>query len=147
VTSPKTPLAFRLLTEVGIIEQLARNQLERRLPGDLKMSQFAVLNHLSRLGGEWSPARLAAALQVTKGAMTNTLTRLEGRGLVKIAADPTDGRAKLVTLTDTGQDMLGRCIQTVGPLLSEMMQEIPDDEIAAALPLLEKVRAYLDGHR
>ena len=49
------PLLFRFFTEVGIIEQLARATLERALPDDLKMSQFIVLNHLVRLGGDWSP--------------------------------------------------------------------------------------------
>ena len=48
----------------------------------LKMSHFILLNHLVRLGGKWSPARLAAALQVTKAAVTNNLKRLEARGLV-----------------------------------------------------------------
>ena len=62
----KDPLAFRLFVEIGIIEQLARNQLEREMPDGLKVSQFGVLNHLDRLGGEWSPARLANAFQVTK---------------------------------------------------------------------------------
>ena len=75
----KDPISFRFFTEIGIIEQLARNRLERGLPDGLKISQFSVLNHLVRLGGEWSPARLARAFQVTKGAMTNTLQRLEKR--------------------------------------------------------------------
>ena len=68
VEPAEDPPAFRLFTEIGIIEQLARNRLERGLPDGLKVSQFVVLNHLVRLGGEWSPARLANAFQVTKGA-------------------------------------------------------------------------------
>ena len=67
MTAAKDPPLFRLLTEIGIIEQLARNQLERNLPDQLTMSQFVVLNHLVRLGGAWSPLRLAKAFQVTKG--------------------------------------------------------------------------------
>ena len=85
------PLIFRFFTEIGIIEQLARARLERALPDGMKISQFAVLNHLVRLPGKWSPARLASAFQVTRAAMTNTLQRLESRGLIKIEADPGDG--------------------------------------------------------
>ncbi len=141
------PLAFRLFTEIGIIEQLARNRLERSLPDGLKVSQFGVLNHFVRLGGEWSPVRLAKAFQVTKGAMTNTLQRLEKRGLVRVSPDPRDGRAKRVAITEAGREMRVRCVQSVGPLLADLSSEVSDSEFAAALPVLEKVRKYLDTHR
>jgi len=141
------PPAFRLFTEIGIIEQLARNRLERGLPDGLKMSQFVVLNHLVRLGGAWSPARLANAIQVTKGAMTNTVQRLETRGLVRVAADPRDGRGKLVDITDAGRTMRERCVDSVAPLLADLSREISDQDLGSALPVLEKVRKYLDSHR
>jgi len=143
----KESSVFRLLTEIGIIEQLARNQLERDLPDGLKVSQFIVLNHLVRMGGEWSPARLANALQVTKGAMTNTLNRLEKRGLVGVKADPRDGRAKRVTLTDAGKEMLAQCVKSVSPLLVDLSQEVSNNELSTVIPILEKVRIYLDTHR
>jgi DNA-binding MarR family transcriptional regulator len=141
------PIAFRFFNEIGIIEQLARTQLERNLPDGLKMPQFGVLNHLVRLGGEWSPARLASAFQVTKGAMTNTLQRLEARGLIRVIPDPNDGRAKLVSITAAGRDMRLRCVDSVSPLLTELLAELSDQEFAAAVPFLEKVRIYLDRHR
>lgn len=147
VEPTKDPLAFRFFTEIGIIEQLARSRLERALPDGLKVSQFIVLNHLVRLGGEWNPARLAAALQVTKGAMTNNLQRLEKRRLVRVLANPTDGRGKLVTITEAGRDMRLRCVASVGPFLADLSRELPDKDLAAALPILEKMRIHLDAHR
>ena len=143
----ENPLAFQLFTEIGIIEQLARNRLERGLPDGLKVSQFVVLNHLVRLGGEWSPARLASAFQVTKGAMTNTLQRLEIRALVRIVADPRDWRAKLVTITDAGRDMRADCVASVSPFLADLSQALSDQDLAKALPVLEKIRKFLDAHR
>jgi DNA-binding MarR family transcriptional regulator len=147
VKPSEDPEAFRFFTEIGIIEQLARNRLERSLPDDLKMSQFVVLNHLVRLGGDWSPVRLANAFQVTKGAMTNTLQRLEKRGLLQVKADPRDGRGKLVSITQAGRKMRERCIESVGPLLANLSRELTDKDLAVALPVLEKVRKYLDSHR
>lgn len=141
------PPIFRLLTEVGIIEQLARNQLERSLPDGLKMPQFGVLNHLTRLGGDWSPVRLANAFQVTKGAMTNTLQRLEKRGLVKVTADPEDGRGKLVSITEEGRAMRAKCVESVGPLIANLSAKLSEKELSTALPVLGKVRRYLDRHR
>lgn len=145
--STEDPIAFQLLTEIGIIEQLARNRLERSLPDGLKISQFIVLNHLVRLGGEWSPVRLANAFQVTKGAMTNTLQRLEKRDLLRVVPDPRDGRGKLVSITAAGRKMRTRCIECINPLLTELSGEILDEDILAALPVLEKFRKYLDTHR
>jgi len=140
-------LIYRLFTEIGIIEQLGRHRLERGLPDGLKVSQFAVLNHLVRLSGAWAPARLAAAFQVTKGAMTNTLNRLQTRGLVDVAADPDDGRAKLVTLTEAGREMHGHCLEGITPLFADMMAELSPKELASALPVLEKIRKFLDSNR
>lgn len=143
----RDPLSFRFLTEVGIIEQLARAKLESVLPDGLKISQFIVLNHLVRLGGDWSPARLANAFQVTKGAITNTLQRLESRGLVKVISDPHDGRGKLVSLTAMGRDMRKRCVRSIEPLLVELEAKFGEKRFEKALPILEDVRKYLDEHR
>jgi len=141
------PLLFRFFNEVGIIEQLARAKLESELPDGLKISQFIVLNHLARLGGGWSPVRLANAFQVTKGAITNTLQRLETRGLVKIVSDPRDGRGKLVSLTTAGRDMRKQGIRSINPLLADLEAKFGAKRFAEALPLLEDVRKYLDEHR
>ena len=141
------PLLFRFLNEVGIIDQLARAKVESVLPDGLKMSQFIVLNHLVRLGGDWSPARLANAFQVTKGAITNTLQRLESRGLVKVKSDPRDGRGKLVSLTPAGRNIRNQCVRSITPLFVELEAKFGEKRLEKALPLLEDVRKYLDEHR
>jgi DNA-binding MarR family transcriptional regulator len=140
-------LAFQFFTEIGIIEQLARNRLERVLPDGLTASQFGVLNHLVRAGDEWSPARLAAAFQVTKGAMTNTLKRLETRGLVKISINPLDGRGKLVSVTPIGKKMCTKCLVAVSPSFADLANDFATQDFATALPMLEKMRKYLDANR
>ena len=144
---PQDPLLVRFLTEIGIIEQLVRTQLERELPDGLKVSQFTVLNHLVRLGGDWSPVRLARAFQVTKGAMTNTVRRLEDRGLVRVTANPRDGRGKLVNLTEAGRDMRQECLASVAPLFLDLSRELSESELCAATEVLEKARRFLDARR
>mgnify|MGYP001811996679 CR=1 FL=1 len=141
------PTLFLFLNEIGIIDQLARAKMESTLPDGLRMSQFIVLNHLVRLGGLWSPARLASAFQLTKGAMTNTLQRLEARGLIEVSADPDDGRGKLVGLTEAGAEMRERCIDIVAPFLIELEKTFGRKRIADAIPLLTEVRQFLDKDR
>jgi DNA-binding MarR family transcriptional regulator len=143
----QTPALFRFFTEIGIIEQLISTKLEALLPDGLKISQFVVLNHLVRLQGKWSPARLADSFQVSRAAMTNTLSRLESRGLIRIETNPGDGRGKLVTLSPAGHEMRENCVGNIGPFLADIEQAFGDQEVLQALPFLEAIRHYLDEHR
>jgi DNA-binding MarR family transcriptional regulator len=146
-TPTQGPIAFRVFNEIGIIGQLSRTEFERVMPAGLKQSQFMVLNHLTRLGGEWNQSRLANAFQVTKGAMTNTIQRLESRGFINVAPDPTDGRGKLISITDAGRAARAECLEKLTPVLAELLATFPEDEFAAALPFLERLRIHLDAKR
>jgi DNA-binding MarR family transcriptional regulator len=140
-------LYFRLLTEIAIIAQLSGARLDRVLPEGMSRAQFGVLNHFARLGGQWAPARLARAFQVTKGAMTNTLQRLEAQGFVKIMDDPRDARAKLVEITEAGKRAREQAVRATGASLGELVGLIPLAEVKAALPFLENLRKVLDERR
>jgi hypothetical protein len=40
-----------------------------------------------------------------------------------------------------------RCVASVGPYLVDLSSEITDKDVRSALPVLEKIRTYLDSHR
>lgn len=141
------PKLFTFFNEIGIIDQLARNRVERVLSHGLTLSQFSVLNHLVRLGDGRSPLDIATAFQVTKGAMTNTLKKLEGKGFVRLRANPDDGRAKLVMLTTKGRNARGQALKAMAPVFEEAGRLLPMKDIERLLPLLQKVRAALDEAR
>lgn len=143
----RVALGFRLFTEIGIINQLSTNLLERVLPEGMSLAQFGVLNHFVRLGGQWAPTRLARAFQVTKGAMTNTLQRLEERGLVRIVPDPSDARAKLVEITPAGRRVRNTCVRATRPLMDRLLATVRTDDVRTALPFLESLRRLLDEQR
>ena len=92
-----------LFSEIVMVETLARNRLTRALPRGMELSHFMVLNHFARLGGEKTPAQLARVFHVTKGAMTNTVARLEAAGYVHVRPDWEDGRRKLVSISHAGR--------------------------------------------
>lgn len=146
-TDDATALYFRLFTEIGIISQLSSNRLERLLPDGVSLAQFGVLTHFVRLGGQWSPTRLARAFQVTKGAMTNTLQRLEAQGLVRVLPDPEDSRAKLVELTASGKQMHAQCVRATSGALRDVAGLPSTADVQAALPVLEALRKALDNAR
>jgi DNA-binding MarR family transcriptional regulator len=110
-------------------------------------AQFVMLHHLCRVGGDWTPARLADALQVTRGAVTNTVKRLETKRFVSVRAAGDDGRSKLVSLTDAGSAARDAALARLVPEVSELSAELPLAEIAAMLPALKTVRKVLDEHR
>ncbi len=140
-------LLFRLLNEIGIINQLAATVFERMLPHGLTRAQFTVLNHCMRLGDNKTPAQLAARFQVTRGTMTSTLARLEQKGFIRVEPDAVDGRSKRVMLTRKGRVARDDAVRAALPFLSEATSAIPRDMVESMLPQIERVRAWLDQNR
>jgi DNA-binding MarR family transcriptional regulator len=139
--------AFEFFNEIGIISQLASNRMQRALPHGLNQSQFSVLNWFVRVDDEATPSRLASAFQVTRGAMTNTLTKLSSKGFVAIDPDPASGRSKIVTLTAAGRAARDSAIAALGSDLSDFLEAFPAERLNKVLPLLREARAYLDAAR
>jgi DNA-binding MarR family transcriptional regulator len=79
--------------------------------------------------------------------MTSTLARLERSGLVSIRPDPSDGRGKLVSITQAGRAMRQRCIMQVAQLAPALAGIAPASEIEAILPTLRAIRIKLDAAR
>jgi DNA-binding MarR family transcriptional regulator len=140
-------VAFRVLNEIGIIAQLTRAALERATPEGLSGAGFSVLNHLARLPGDWSPARLARAFQLTKGAMTNTLQRLEASGYIRLEADATDGRVKHVRLTKKGMHARNAVVAKTAPEMAALVGALPAGLLEEMLPKLATLRAVMDAAR
>ena len=96
-------LAVALFSEILTADQLVRNRLSKVLPKGMEISHFSVLNHLARAGSERTPAQLANSFPVTRGAMTNTLGKLEWAGYIHIRPDWDDARRKMVAISPAGR--------------------------------------------
>ncbi|MGR3454516.1 MarR family winged helix-turn-helix transcriptional regulator [Pseudooceanicola sp.] len=136
-------LAVTLFSEILTADQLVRNRLTRVLPKGMEISHFSVLNHLVR-GGERSPAQLAKAFHVTRGAMTNTLNKLEWAGYVHIRPDWDDARRKMVAISPAGHRARDAALSAITPMISELVGELGDDRVRAALPILRELRLKLE---
>ncbi len=141
------PLAFRIFNEIGIISQLSGAIMARVLPHGLSMAQFGVLNNFVRLGGERTPAGLAEAFQVTRGAMTNTLARLEAQGFIAMRADPEDGRGKIVEITNAGRAAREEALALLMVEAGKLEDKIDWAALEEMLPKLETLRKILDEAR
>src|SRR2546425_12933772 len=59
---------------------------------------------------------LAARAGITHQAMTQLVTELEERGIVERVADPSDGRARLVRLTDDGRKRVRAALEQIAAI-------------------------------
>jgi DNA-binding MarR family transcriptional regulator len=98
------------LTVEGIVDRI--NGLSRRFKRSLEKTvsehglsyaDWTILGTLSRGGPRRSAGELAEKAELSSGAMTNRLDRLEEGGLVRRVPDPNDRRGVLVELTAKGK--------------------------------------------
>jgi DNA-binding MarR family transcriptional regulator len=117
---------------------------------DLGASAAFAMNRVCREG----PIRLtalAAKEGVSQPSMTQLIQRLERQGLVARLADPDDGRAALIGITECGQKLLDDRKRLRRERLRELMQTLTAEEESAlwlsarvAFPVLCRLVANAD---
>ena len=143
MTVKNDPLAIMLFSEIATVDQTARSRLKAALPKGMELSHFSVLNHFSHLGGEKTPAQLARIFHVTKGAMTNTISRLSSSGYVHVRPDWDDARRKFVSISPAGQAARDAAVQAIDPVFEDVIEKLGAKNIKAMLPVLRELRAAL----
>ena len=138
-------IAVTLFGELFMADQLARNRISRVLPKGMQLSHFSVLNHLARLSEERTPAQLARSFHVTRGAMTNTLAKLEWAGHIHIRPDWDDARRKFVGISPSGRAARDTAVQAVTPVINDLVRDLGADRVRAVLPVLRELRTRLEG--
>ena len=137
-------LAIALFSEMFMADQLARARLAKALPKGMELSHFSVLQHLARAGTERTPAQLARVFHVTRGAMTNTISKLEWAGYVHVRPDWEDARRKFVAISPSGQKARDVALTAIEPVLAEAVRHIGTDQVKAILPVMREIRTRLD---
>lgn len=140
-----TTLAVSLFSEILTADQLLRNRLSRALPKGMELSHFSVLNHLDFIADERSPAQLAATFHVTRGAMTNTLAKLEWAGYVHIRPDWDDARRKMVAISPAGRQARDRAISTISPMINTVVESLGAEKVRTVLPVMRELRLRLES--
>ena len=146
MSDDQSPLAISLFSEILTIDQLLRNRLARVLPKGMELSHFSVLNKLAGLGEERTPAQLAKSFHVTRGAMTNTLNKLEVAGYIHVRTDWDDARRKLVALSPAGKRARETALAAVAPVVSSFVGELGAQKLRTVLPVLRDLRLRLEAN-
>lgn len=137
-------LAAALFSELFMADQLARARLSKVLPRGMELSHFSVLNHLAKVQDERTPAQLARAFHVTRGAMTNTLSKLEMAGHVHIRPDWDDARRKFVSISPAGRSARDAALHAIAPVIVGLAGSLGVERVRAALPVLRELRVELE---
>lgn len=144
MSTEKNALAISLFSEILAADQMVRNRLSRVLPKGMEISHFSVLNHLTWHEGERTPAQLAETFNVTRGAMTNTLNKLEWAGYVHIRPDWDDARRKMVAISPAGSRAREQALSAIAPVVGEIIDQLGEDQVRATIPTLRQLRVRLD---
>ena len=132
-----------LFSEISTIDQLMRAQISKILPGNMAISHLSVLNQLSSIKNEKTPMQLAKSFHVTKGAMTNTLSKLEASGYIDIRPDLNDARKKQVKISKAGEEAQREAIKSITPILDKVITRLGKEKANLALPIIRELRNIL----
>jgi DNA-binding MarR family transcriptional regulator len=93
-----------IVDRIQFLQRHLRRAMEETLAEqELTHGEWAVLGMLRRADERLTPGQLARQADLSTGAMTNRLDRLEQAGLVTRMPDPDDRRSVRVELTDAGR--------------------------------------------
>jgi DNA-binding MarR family transcriptional regulator len=133
-------LAVSLFGEILALDQLVRARLAKVLPKGMELSHFSVLNQLSHTKIERTPAQIAKSFRVTRGAITNTLNKLELSGYIHIRPDWDDARRKMVSISPAGIVARNNALAAVTPIINELIIEMGEERLKAIVPILRDLR-------
>ena len=142
-------LGFRIVTWIGIIEQLARTKANRVLAEtELPWNQFVLLNHFSHRPEEGKTVTgVARAMQQQQPGITKTMKAMVEAGLLRIETDSEDGRIKRHFMTDKGKQRHGAAVQCLLPEIREIFGGWSSDEMSDLFRHLDRLKVWLDDHR
>jgi DNA-binding MarR family transcriptional regulator len=88
---------------------------------------------------------LSRRMMVTGGNVTGITDQLEKERLVQRVADPQDGRAFTVKLTEAGRSAFAEMAAVHEAWIEELLQDIPGADKATMIELLATMKRHLDG--
>ena len=107
----KAPAAVSPLeAHVGYWLRLVSNQVSQAFARELEAREISVAEWVAlRLAYQQdriAPAQLSERAQLTRGAISKVIDKLESKGLLVRTADPDDGRAQQMSLTRRGRQLV-----------------------------------------
>jgi len=130
----------------GIVDRIGGLHRRIRRTAEQTIAEFGigygewhVLGMLHNQGPRLAPGVLAKRLELSSGAMTNRLDRLEEAGLARRLPDPDDRRGLLVELTDEGRRLYRESVAAQAAKESVIASALTRDEQVQLNALLRRL--------
>jgi DNA-binding MarR family transcriptional regulator len=102
---------------------------------DARVSHTHVTAYIKADGSRLS--ELAAQARMTLPAMSELVDDLQRLGIVERRPDPSDGRAKLICLTDAGWEAMRTARRVIGEIEADYAQRVGAEEFEATAQTLD----------
>jgi len=135
-----------LLYIVGRVNHGIRREMRDRLaPWKLSVQQYTTLSVLDTRPG-LSNAQLARRAMVTPQSMLEILARLEERGLVVRAVDPSHALILRAQLTREGRELLAQAAPEVQAIQDDLLNGVSARDRAVVLRVMSRAMGLLSRH-
>ncbi|MFE3293081.1 MarR family winged helix-turn-helix transcriptional regulator [Rhodococcus sp. NPDC059234] len=142
MVSPETA-ANLIDTLRGLVRQSRRVSARSQHLGMLPPPLGALLGHVECSQGH-RPSALAEELRVTQSALSRQVSHAESLGYVQRMPDPVDGRATLLSLTESGAEALRIHREAQLDRLRTAIADWSEEEVADLVGRLDRLHAALD---
>src|SRR5207237_7352937 len=122
------------------LERVAMHSIES---SEVGLSDFAVMEMLLHKGPQ-PVNEIGRYIELTSGAITTAVDRLEARGLVTREAHPGDRRARIVCLTAAGKQQAAKIFADHKTAMDLAASGLSKTERASLIQLLKKVGISAD---
>jgi DNA-binding MarR family transcriptional regulator len=140
IQNPRAPLMIRLLS---VAFDDFCTLLERRLAdtpyNDIRISHGCVFGNIDPDGTRLTD--LAERARMTKQSVGEVTSDLEQRGYVERIPDPSDGRAKIIRLTERGRAAQSLGIGLIDEIEQDWAERFGADRVAVLREALEAITA------
>ena len=122
------------------------------LPGSVNLSQteFRVIREIvmeREAGNKIISSELARRLNITRSAVSQLVTKLENRGIVKRTPSPTDRKIFYVVLTDASLSVFQQQCEEANQLINRVVEEFGKEKADRLIELCEEFAVVFDRVR
>lgn len=127
------------------VARLLKGEFEKRARiTQLSLTQWRAMAVLKHHDGITQSA-LGGKIEASPMTVSDVVERLEGLGYVRREADPADGRAKLVWLTEAAQPVVAEMREVAVDVYARALEGITDDEREVLIRALTIISNNLGG--
>lgn len=137
-----------IVDRIGGLQRRFVSSMEETLEGfDLNYGEWKVLTSLRWAGPPYrrTPGSLAKRADLSSGAMTNRLDRLEEAGLIRRLPDPDDRRSVIVEMTEKGNEVWQQSVGAQGEKERLVASALDDREKKQLNALLRRLMLVFEA--